>query len=196
MSIYTKLNEARFQLQNSGMEKRGKNQNFSYFELKDFLPKINEINRAVGLCVVCSFDKELATLTIFDTESDQTIVFTSPMAGAKLPNGQAIQNLGATETYERRYLYLTAYEIVEHDKIDAMTPAEHKKATKILPMNNTTLDYYLNELEICDTVEDIVALWESATEKLLPNKTLKDACTKRRELIESGEVLRYEDKHG
>ena len=130
MSIYKKLNQARVQLQDSGMEKNGKNQNFSYFELKDFLPKINRINDEIGLCVVCSFDKEFATLTIFDTESDQTIVFTSPMAGAKLPNGQAIQNLGATETYERRYLYLTAYEIVEHDKIDAMTPEQHKEATK------------------------------------------------------------------
>jgi len=163
MSIYTKLNEARFQLQNSGMVKQGKNQNFSYFELKDFLPKINEINRSVGLCVVCSFDKELATLTIFDTESDQTIVFTSPMAGAKLPNGQAIQNLGATETYERRYLYLTAYEIVEHDKIDAMTPAEHKKAVepKVYSLDGEGKGELQAKIDLCNDLQDLTDLYKA-----------------------------------
>jgi hypothetical protein len=47
------------------------------------------------------------------------IVIASPMAGAELKGAHPIQNLGAVETYQRRYLWMTAMEIVEHDAIDS-----------------------------------------------------------------------------
>ena len=36
-----------------------------------------------------------------------------------MKGAHAIQNLGAVETYQRRYLYLAAFEIVENDGLDA-----------------------------------------------------------------------------
>lgn len=69
---------------------------------------------------IISFTNELATLTLIDMEKpDAQIVFTSPMSTAKLKAAHEIQNLGAVETYERRYLYMTAFEIVEADILDA-----------------------------------------------------------------------------
>jgi hypothetical protein len=49
------------------------------------------------------------------------------MAKAELKGAHPIQNLGAVETYQRRYLWMTAMEIVEHDILDASKPAEEPK---------------------------------------------------------------------
>ena len=60
------------------------------------------------------------------------------MAEANLKGTHPIQNLGAVETYQRRYLWMTAMEIVEHDILDASTgyeeapakPTQNKSAAK------------------------------------------------------------------
>lgn len=126
MSVYKKLNNARLELQNTKLSKSGHNKfaGYKYFELGDFLPTINNIFSNVGLCGVVSFASDLATLTITDVDDGSQIFITSPMADANLKGCHPIQNLGAVETYTRRYLWVTAMEIVEHDALDATTGAE------------------------------------------------------------------------
>jgi hypothetical protein len=46
------------------------------------------------------------------------------MSTAALKGCHEVQNLGAVETYIRRYLWVTALEIVEHDAIDSAEPAQ------------------------------------------------------------------------
>ncbi len=101
--VYAKLQEARIRLQAAPLKKSGHNKfaNYHYFELGDFLPTINQIFAELKLCSVVSFDHQLATLTIVDSESGGKIVFTSPMAEANLKGCHPIQNLGAVETYSR-----------------------------------------------------------------------------------------------
>lgn len=121
MSVYKKLAQARVKLQNAGLKKSGKNKfaNYDYFELCDFLPKINEINEELGICTVVKYDENIATLVIVDVDkSDSSITITSPMKDATLKGCHEIQNLGAVESYQRRYLYMTAYEIAENDILD------------------------------------------------------------------------------
>ena len=130
MSAHKKLMEARFKLLSTEMKKSGLNKfaGYSYFELGDFIPHIQQIFYEVGLCGVVSFDAIQATLCITDTEDGSQIVVTSPMAEANLKGAHPIQNLGAVESYQRRYLWMTAMEIVEHDIIDSAPPeAETKK---------------------------------------------------------------------
>ena len=74
-----------------------------------------------------SFGKELASLTITDIEDGSEIVLTSPMAEANLKGCHPIQNLGAVETYTRRYLWVSAMEIVEHDALDSSAPLKEDK---------------------------------------------------------------------
>lgn len=128
MSVHKKLNEARLALQNMSLKKTGLNKfaKYTYFELGDFLPTINTIFNDVGLCGVISFGTELATLTITETEGDGKIEITSPMKEANLKGCHPIQNLGAVETYTRRYLWVTAMEIVEHDALDSSKPLDDK----------------------------------------------------------------------
>jgi hypothetical protein len=123
MSVHKKLMQARIELQSTQLKKSGLNKfaGYSYFELGDFLPTIQAIFHRVGLCGVVSYTAEMATLTIVDTEDATVITVTSPMAEANLKGTHPIQNLGAVETYQRRYLWMTAMEIVEHDILDAST---------------------------------------------------------------------------
>ena len=129
MGVHKKLMEARLLLQHAPLKKSGHNKfaGYSYFELGDFLPTINSIFYKVGLCGVVSFGKELASLTITDTEDGSEIVLTSPMAEANLKGCHPIQNLGAVETYTRRYLWVSAMEIVEHDALDSSAPLKEDK---------------------------------------------------------------------
>jgi hypothetical protein len=127
MSIYGKLQEARVKLQSTPLQKSGKNtySGYSYFELSDFMPTVQELFLEHGLCGVLSFGQEVATLTIHDVEADdKTITFTSPMSTAALKGCHEVQNLGAVESYIRRYLWTTALEIVENDVLDATTGKE------------------------------------------------------------------------
>jgi len=171
MGVHKKLMEARILLQQAPLKKSGHNKfaGYSYFELGDFLPTINQIFSKVGLCGVVSFDKELATLTITDTEDNSEIKLTSPMADANLKGCHPIQNLGAVETYTRRYLWVSAMEIVEHDALDSSAPLKEDKVI-ISPtqgaMDNIPPDevQYLQEMavELIATCEqgDPKAAWD------------------------------------
>jgi hypothetical protein len=133
LAVYAKLQQARMKLQSAPLKKSGHNKfaGYQYFELGDFIPTVNKIFAELGLCSMISFTKELATLQIIDFEHGGIITFTSPMAEANLKGTHPIQNLGAVETYSRRYLYVTALEIVEHDALDSSEPVSPVSAKPI-----------------------------------------------------------------
>jgi len=132
MSVHKKLMQARIKLQGMELKKSGENKfaGYKYFELGDFLPQTMQIFYDLGLASVVSFDNEYARLCITDTDDGQSISITSPLSEANLKGAHPIQNLGAVESYQRRYLWLAAMEIVEHDIIDASEPKVEKPVVK------------------------------------------------------------------
>ena len=127
MTIFEKLNEARLRFQNAGIQKSGCNKfaGYTYYELSDILPEINKLANELKFCCVVNFTPELATLDFCDLEGDGRITFKSPMSSASLKGCHEVQNLGAVETYIKRYLYQNCFEIVENDVLDeTMNPAE------------------------------------------------------------------------
>jgi hypothetical protein len=133
MSVYKKLQEARIDLQSRPLKKSGRNKfaGFEYFELGDFLPTIQNIFTEKGLCGTITFYNDIAILTIVDVDKpEDKIEFKSPMSTAELKGCHAIQNLGAVQTYLRRYLWVAAMEIVEHDSLDAVTGKDDPKKAK------------------------------------------------------------------
>lgn len=138
MSVYKKLMEARIKLQKTDLKKTGLNKfsNYLYFELGDFLPATQQILAELGLCGVVSYAVDVATLTITDVDGGGVITITSPMSEANLKGCHPIQNLGAVETYTRRYLWVTAMEIVEHDALDAATGKDEQKVVKSVPADH------------------------------------------------------------
>lgn len=134
MSVYAKLNEAREKFHASQIKKTGRNNfaGYDYFELGDFIVPALRIFKEVGLLGVVSFGREMATLTIIDAaKPDDKIVIESPMSEANLKGCHPVQNLGAVQTYIRRYLWVAALEIVEHDALDSTTGKDEKKAPVI-----------------------------------------------------------------
>ena len=129
MSVHKKLMAARVKLQSIEMKKSGKNsfQGYSYFELGDFIPHVQTIFNDLGLCGVVSFSSEYATLSITDVDDGPPIVIQSPMAEANLKGAHPIQNLGAVLSYQRRYLWMAAMELVEGDAIDSAPPVDTVK---------------------------------------------------------------------
>ena len=87
MSVYKKLQKARVLLNASSIKKSGKNKfaGYEYFELGDFIPTVNEIFDSVGLCGVVNFGEQ-ATLTVYDTDGDGQVTFSSPLVFAENAN--------------------------------------------------------------------------------------------------------------
>lgn len=144
LNVYAKLLLARKKFLEAGVKKSGLNRHleFKYFELEDIVPVATDIGNELGLLFLTTFESEYALMTVVNTENpSETIEFKSPMkeidsiessrTGGKLTN--AVQNLGSVETYQRRYLYMTALDIVEADNFDGDVGAPEAKATTKKP---------------------------------------------------------------
>jgi hypothetical protein len=178
MSVFKQLQQARTKFLSADIKKSGKNKfaGYEYFELGDFIPTIHQIFSDVGLCGVVRFTNDTASLTIYDVEDANhgSIEFTSPMVYAENTKGQAIQNLGSTHTYMRRYLWLMAMEIVEHDAVDAAPQVEQPKpikqevvpATPPVPKGATEdqklfVDKLIEWAAAQDTKSELVGAWKA-----------------------------------
>lgn len=122
MNVYQKLNVAREKFHSMEIKKSGHNKfaGYNYFELGDFVVPALSIFREIGLTSVISFGNEYATMLIFNTDKpEENIAINTPMSTAALKGCHEVQNLGAVQTYLRRYLWVAALEIVEHDALDS-----------------------------------------------------------------------------
>lgn len=169
MGVHKKLMTARMRLQGTELKKSGHNKfaRYQYFELGDFLPQINKIFHEEGLCGVVSYTKDYADLTITDTEDGTCLSISSPMVEANLKGAHAIQNLGAVETYQRRYLWMTAMEIVEHDALDSSAPLKEEKQAPVITPTHGAMDnipaeelQYLQEMAV-----ELIAMCEQGDPK-------------------------------
>ena len=129
-NVLSKLQQARTKLHSMQLKKSGHNKfaGYSYFELGDFLMPTMQIFTELHLSSLVSFGAEMAELSIVDLDSGESVKITSPMSSAALKGCHEVQNLGAVQSYLRRYLWVAAMEIVEHDAIDSSEPVKEKKA--------------------------------------------------------------------
>lgn len=127
MNVFEKLSKARAELQKKPLKKSGRNNyaGFEYFELGDFLPYINQIFADLKLASQFMLGKNHAKLSIINAEKpDEKVSFIMPVADANIKGVSPIQSLGGQQTYMRRYLWLSAMEIVEHDALDAVAGSD------------------------------------------------------------------------
>jgi putative phage essential recombination function protein len=137
-----KLNESiisiRVKLQNAKLKKSGKNKfaGFDYFELSDFLPKLNELMLEEGVNDNFKITNDTATLTLIKGEEKQEytmpfVMFNTPLNKNGQQSMQDIQYLGALNTYYKRYLYLNAFGVTDGEVIDGMNNNELGKVDLI-----------------------------------------------------------------
>ena len=189
-NVYQKLLEARVLFMEEDVKKSGKNMKmaYKYFELQDIVPVATPIFQKVGLLPVTTFENDVATMMIVDVDNPTDyIIFTSPMreiepiisakTGGEVTN--AIQRLGSVETYQRRYLYMIALDIVESDSIEPLTgenpPPAPKPTAPVTPEKRQ------------EVAKNLTAADGNATE--LQIKGLKTALTKLREVDPSKEDM-------
>jgi hypothetical protein len=146
VNIYEKLAEARLKLRQIELKKSGFNtySKYYYFELGDFLNPMMDIFEEQGTLSFISFGVDIATLTYLDkADPSERLTITSPMSTAKLTACHEVQNLGAVQTYLRRYLYIALMEMLEHDACDASdgvdkTPQKLESTPKKSASTDTT----------------------------------------------------------
>lgn len=163
------LNESiiniRVKLQNAKLKKSGKNKfaGFEYFELADFLPKLNELMLEENMNDRFYIKGDLAVLELIKGEeyneySMPFVLFDTPTNRREdrdtgevyeVKSMQDIQYLGALNTYYKRYLYLNAFGITDGEVIDSMnneelgsTPKTERKASagQVAVLNKLNID--------------------------------------------------------
>ena len=187
-NVYQKLLEARVLFMEEDVKKSGKNMKMSYkyFELQDIVPVATPIFQKVGLLPVTTFENDVATMTIINVDNPvEYINFTSPMreiepiisnkTGGEVTN--AIQRLGSVETYQRRYLYMIALDIVESDSIEPLTgdntPPAPKPSAPATPQQRQEVTKTLTDPEGNATELQIKGL-KAALTKLLEKDPAKE----------------------
>ncbi|MDR2943450.1 MAG: ERF family protein [Treponema sp.] len=129
-NIYEKMAAVKTKL--LGIKKGGKNDfsHYSYFELGDILPVLTPALQEERLYMHTQFSatEQIAKLVIVDIDNTESkIEFEIRFAECNLKGAHEIQNLGAAQTYTRRYLIMTAFDIAEADIVDAGAEKDDKK---------------------------------------------------------------------
>lgn len=133
MNLNETIINIRVSLQNSKLRKSGRNKfaGFEYYELSDFLPKLNELMKESKVNDIFTIKDNIATLTLIKEEEKQDysipfILFDTPKNKNGGDSMQPIQYLGALNTYYKRYLYLNAFGITDGEVIDAIDNTQHQ----------------------------------------------------------------------
>lgn len=150
MKLLEKIQKVRLALQAEDIKATGSNRTFKYFELEDILPAINKHMAEVRMLAIPSFNQDYATMTAYDLDSEEQIVISSPMGSAKLAGCHEVQNIGAVETYQRRYLYLALFDINEKDMLDGSFEKGNKKPVSNPEEQNNTITV------ICDKCGKVI----------------------------------------
>ena len=134
LNVYQRLNKVRSELLNIEKQKSGKNtfQKYDYFELKDFIPMALKACEKWGLCGQFSWTVEngepkKAVLFFTNVDNPNEVISFAHPAIVSTGSSNPIQNMGATDTYTRRYLWSIALELTETDQIDGQDQKAQQK---------------------------------------------------------------------
>jgi len=139
LNIYEKITNIKSDFLKANVKKSGKNKfaNYTYYELADITPVLIELCKNYGIFTKFSYTKEQATLEIVNIEKPtEREIYTSPMEELELKGCNKIQALGGSETYSRRYLYMSAFDIIENDMFDAVISEEKEPKERQTAENN------------------------------------------------------------
>lgn len=152
MKLVEKLSNAKREIKETKLKKEGKNtfSNYEYFtpsQIEYLVQSVCQSNR-----ILTKFDLTrdslgvFGTLTIYDLDSDDTLVFTMATAIPEIKATNIAQQLGGCVTYTERYLKTSAFGITDNNlDFDSQDNRPKKEEPKI---DQTEI---LNELQKIDT---------------------------------------------
>lgn len=139
-NIYEKINWVQLKIVDAKIKKSGKNNFviFDYYELSDFVPTIIKLCEEIGLARIFNASQNEMSLTLVNTDNiEEKIIYNIPFVDFEIRGANPQQVMGGKITYNRRYLYMMAFDIVEPDQFDATAGA--KEYTKKENVNNNSL---------------------------------------------------------
>lgn len=172
MNIYEKITNITLDFQKKKVKKSGQNKyaGYQYFELGDIVPPLNELMAKYKVTMKINYDKEQAQMDLINSEKpEDRICYFSPMADVSLKGAHAIQNLGAQQTYIRRYFLMTAFNIVENDYYDAIQGKEEEEKKELIKEINLICQ---EKIKSGKTREEIIK--ETPEIKILKNMGVSD----------------------
>lgn len=108
-----------------------KNKGYYYFQLADFLPTLLSLEEKYGIADLITFEHDKATIRLYDaTEESVEPVITCAMPFPKDFNEadtNKMKLLGGAETYCRRYLYFTVFNMSVQDVAELKTDMEEQE---------------------------------------------------------------------
>lgn len=179
MNIYEKIQQAKVKLLEMDIKKSGNNKfaGFSYYELSDFVPAVIRIFDEVKLYSKFTFTIDEAKLIIRNMDKiDEVEEYTSPMVPLEIKGANALQALGGAETYQRRYLYMAALDIIEQDSFDANCGKPQEPAKQQTPPPKTNKKTTEADEHPPYRDEDIPPKVDESTGEIITPQLICDEC--------------------
>lgn len=190
MGLLLKLAQIKHAFHTTKINKTGKNTfaGYEYFELADFITVIEKEMHDKKVFSFTNFTDTVATLTILDCESEEKLELNCPVSTATLKGCHPVQNLGAVQTYTRRYLYISLFDIIETDAIEQQTGKETTTQTKPpMPPKQQNLP----PVSVI-SAEQLKMLHATITEHKIENSIVKAYCLKNFNITSSKDLTKQQ----
>ena len=151
MNIYEKLQQAREDIQKKQIKKEGNGstgkREYNYFRLDEIIPLVTETCKKYNIFRYTTFPNNEGVLVLINLDKlDEKIEFKTPISIKAMLGGTEVQNIGAMQTYMRRYLDVLAFDIVEHDAVEEDVPITVRQGNEIVEyLKRRKADKYVTE---------------------------------------------------
>ena len=131
MNLYQKVAKIKGEMSSMKFSKTGRNSftKFNYFQLDDFEPTLEKLCSQYGIVTYFMFALDVARMVVVDADDPtQKIEVDSPVDVSFGKTSSKMQDIGAMQTYARRYLFMSFFGITESDFLDEVAGMDTTKS--------------------------------------------------------------------
>ena len=131
MNLYQKVAKIKGEMSSMKFSKTGRNSftKFNYFQLDDFEPTLEKLCSQYGIVTYFMFALDAARMVVVDADDPtQKIEVDSPVDVSFGKTSTKMQDIGAMQTYARRYLFMSFFGITESDFLDEVAGSDTPKS--------------------------------------------------------------------
>ena len=131
MNLYQKVAKIKGEMSSMKFSKTGRNSftKFNYFQLDDFEPTLEKLCSQYGVVTYFMFALDAARMVVVDADDpNQKIEVDSPVDVSFGKTSSKMQDIGAMQTYARRYLFMSFFGITESDFLDEVAGKDIPKS--------------------------------------------------------------------
>ena len=131
MNLYQKVAKIKGEMSSMKFSKTGRNSftKFNYFQLDDFEPTLEKLCSQYGVVTYFMFALDVARMVVVDADDPtQKIEVDSPVDVSFGKTSSKMQDIGAMQTYARRYLFMSFFGITESDFLDEVAGMDTPKS--------------------------------------------------------------------